>query len=570
MLSDRAAPWLLRVSTGDHLYVFVRWLMLLLIFVGSTFLHNTADSTSPSARIIWIAAGYALLASIAAFMPQTRPFLPWLYAVDLLLIAVVGLVVPGSFTSYTPWLLVPLVAAALQVRRVYLLVLSTLAIIVSSFLLVKAGGSPDLFSFTSHAAMYAFLPLLFHVLVEQRSLQDQERLKQAEQKMAQITAHAAGARDRMHALYEAAVSLHTVEHATNILETMLTECARLLPYSCGVVLLSTGTTDEVSVVASRNVQPSETVARLKVGTGILGVVLRGGPGGVVCRPHEEHELVNLPSLRNCTAMLLVPLRSANKTYGLVLFGSDQPEFTLEQMEMVTLLTGYALVALQNTHLIADLKAEQESLLAREEEVRKQLNRDLHDGPAQALVAISMSIDHIKRLLQVEPDRALDELDQLKQRAQRANHEVRTLLFELRPLVLETQGLISALEQYVERFQNTDGPRIILRADTSIPLLSKRTQSAVFGVVQEAVNNAIKHAHAQNIWIRLSEQAGEISLVVQDDGRGFDVAAVQSSYDQRGSFGLLSLHERTQIVGGETELVSAPGQGTTIRVKVPVS
>lgn len=163
-----------------------------------------------------------------------------------------------------------------------------------------------------------------------------------------------------------------------------------------------------------------------------------------------------------------------------------------------------------------------------------------------------------------------ELDALKDRAQRANHEVRTLLFELRPLVLETQGLVTALEQYVQRFENQPKPRIVLRADTSVPPLTKRTQSALFGVVQEAVNNALKHAHADHIWIRLSEQAREVTLVIQDDGRGFDLQAVQASYDERGSFGLLSLNERTALVGGSTELTSAPGQGTTVRVKVPVS
>jgi signal transduction histidine kinase len=93
---------------------------------------------------------------------------------------------------------------------------------------------------------------------------------------------------------------------------------------------------------------------------------------------------------------------------------------------------------------------------------------------------------------------------------------------------------------------------------------------LFGVVQEAVNNALKHAQAQNIWIRLSEQGREISLVVQDDGCGFDLQAVQASYDERGSFGLISLNERTALVGGKTELISAPGQGTTVRVRVPVS
>ena len=566
MLTNHVAP---RATTNDRVYALVRGVLLLLI-IGCTALFADAALTPSFVAAVSLAAGYVMLVSGVVFIAQAQPFLHWLYAADLLMVSFLGLLAPGAFTSYAPWMLIPLVAAALQVGRKYLLLLSTLAIVALSILLFKPGAPADLRGFTSQAAMYAILPLMFHVLVERRSQQERQRVAEAEQQIKQIAAHAEGARDRMHALYQAAVSLHAVEHATNILETTLTECARVLPYSSGVVLLSSGASDEVTVVASRNVQASETMQCFKVGTGILGVVLRGGPGGVVCRPSDEPELALLPSLSSRATVLLVPLRSGGKTYGLVLFGSDEPQFTLEQMEMVTLLAGYGLVALQNMHLISDLKAERESLLVREEEVRKQLNRDLHDGPAQALAAIALSVDHIKRLYELEPERVVAELDLLKERAVRANHEVRTLLFELRPLVLETQGLLSALEQYVERFKENDRPRIILRADTSVPPLSKRTQSALFGVVQEAVNNALKHAQAQHIWIRLSEQAGEITLVVQDDGQGFDIAETQASYDKRGSFGLISLQERAQFIGGKTELLSTPGQGTTVRVRVPVS
>jgi len=111
------------------------------------------------------------------------------------------------------------------------------------------------------------------------------------------------------------------------------------------------------------------------------------------------------------------------------------------------------VALQNAQLIYDLQQERTKLLSKEEEVRHQLARDLHDGPAQSLAAITMNVEFIKRLLDRDPQRVLPELDKLGQLAKRTTHEVRTMLFELRPLALETQGLDVTLHQYFERFRD---------------------------------------------------------------------------------------------------------------------
>jgi signal transduction histidine kinase len=298
--------------------------------------------------------------------------------------------------------------------------------------------------------------------------------------------------------------------------------------------------------------------------------LRGGHGGTLQNAQGEPELAFLPSIAARRTVLILPLKSANRTFGLVLFGSDEAQLNVEQMEMATTLVSYGLVALQNTQLLAELRSERDKLLTQEEEVRKQLNRDLHDGPAQALAAITMTLGFIKRLYEKEPQRVVPELDKLTLVAQRANHEVRTLLFELRPLVLETQGLVPTIRQYLERFDQTgDGPQITLEGGEDIGQLTKRVQGTLFNIVQESVNNALKHAQAQHIWIRIHKRPNELMLTIQDDGVGFDLKAVKASYDQRGSFGLLSLEERARLVGGAAELLSAAGAGTTVRVVVPL-
>jgi len=232
------------------------------------------------------------------------------------------------------------------------------------------------------------------------------------------------------------------------------------------------------------------------------------------------------------------------------------------------LANYALVALQNAQLIQDLRSERTKLLSKEEEVRHQLARDLHDGPAQALAAITMNAEFIKRLLERDPSRVLTELDKLGALAKRTTHEVRTMLFELRPLALETQGLGETLHQYFERFQSNT-TKIILEAEDLHITLDTKTEGTLFNIIQEAVNNALKHARAEHIWVRVKHVGATVETVIKDDGRGFDLQKVKETYDKRGSFGLLNIEERAKLVNGSAEISSTPGNGTNVRVIVPV-
>ncbi|HEY3230870.1 MAG TPA: sensor histidine kinase, partial [Roseiflexaceae bacterium] len=216
----------------------------------------------------------------------------------------------------------------------------------------------------------------------------------------------------------------------------------------------------------------------------------------------------------------------------------------------------------------DLREDRAKLLSKEEEVRRQLARDLHDGPAQAFAAIAMNIEFIKRLLERDPTRVLGELDKLSALAKHTTHEVRTMLFELRPLVLETQGLATTLQQYLERFQG-NGIEIILDSANISANLDTKTEGTLFNIIQESINNALKYAKADHIWVRLKQSLSTLEVTIQDDGRGFDLQKVLASYEQRGSFGLLNIEERAKLIGGIAELHSAPGAGTTVRVIVPL-
>lgn len=558
---------------GDRLYAVARWLLLVLLFAVSTLLHGLDLFPLPTShlfgQVFWAYVAFSIIAGAMVVTPRAQRLVPWFYLVDLLCLSALAFVGPGPANGYAALFMLPLVAAAFRLKRVNVLALSVCAVVLSIGLLFKPNTSIEVLSFTSQCLMLGVLPWLCNMLSEQWTIDNRSRVAQAEQRSAQALAHAEAYRDRARALYEAAVSLNTSGHPRTVLEATLNESVRVLPYQTGAILLPTGEPNEVHVAAGRNLQGTELSTRFTVANGTLGAILRGGDGGVLNNAHAEPELASLPSIAGRRSVLILPMRSARRTYGLVLYGSDEAQFDLEQMEMATTLISYGIVVLQNAQLVAELRTERNNLLAREEEVRKQLNRDLHDGPAQALAAITMTLGFIKRLYEKEPERVVPELDKLAILASRANHEVRTLLFELRPLVLETQGLLPTLQQYLERFEPGSSPQILLEGHDAIGPLTKRVQGTLFNIVQESVNNAIKHAQAQHVWIRIQKQGEDVLLTIQDDGKGFDLQSVKASYDQRGSFGLLSLEERARLVGGSAEIISAVGAGTTVRVVVPL-
>lgn len=556
---------------GDRVYASMRWLALIVIAVCSAarfdLLPWPPTAAAPAALTIWGYALFSALATTLLFVPAFASVVPWLYAGDLIAFAALAYAVPEWAEAYQNLFFLPLVAAALRCSSRRVMVFSALAA-TFSVLLGMSGTTPDPLPVISRVATFIALPWLFHLLSEQWIADNRRRVQTAEKSTAAALGHAEQYRDRMRALYEVAFTLSTTANATSVLQTLLNECAKILPYYAGVVLLPTENRDEVGVAAERNLMNAEQQVRFTVEAGTLEAILRGGGGGVLPGAAAKDEFAMLPSLTGRRTLLLLPLRAAMRTYGVVVLGSDEEQLTAEQMDMATTLVSYGMVALQNARLIGELRNERDTLLAREDEMRRQLNRDLHDGPAQALAAITMNLEFVKRLLAHEPQRVPEELDKLARLSQRANHDVRTLLFELRPMTLDAQGLVPTLHLYFDRFKDRS-TKVILETDDDLELLDKSVQTMLFNITQEAVNNAMKHAQAAHIWIRLSRANSHVNLVIEDDGRGFDLDLVRNSYDERGSFGLVNIEERARLVNGTAELRSTPGKGTTIRVSVPL-
>src|SRR5512138_3502410 len=307
--------------------------------------------------------------------------------------------------------------------------------------------------------------------------------------------------------------------------------------------------------------------------GLLKKALDGGDAVLITDIGYDPELGRIIALRSCSSAYCLPLRSGYNIYGAMLFAHpDANYFTKERRGLLDIIGRQSVIAVQNARLYQDLVEEKERMIDVQEETRKKLARDLHDGPTQSVAAIAMRINLARRMMKKNVKGTEEELEKIEELAHRTTKEVRHMLFTLRPLILESQGLTAALEAMAEKMRETYGQNVIINVDEKVlENMEMGKQGVIFYIIEEAANNARKHASALHIWVRLRAfEKGIALLEIEDDGVGFDVEAVNKSYDQRGSLGMINLRERTELVNGLLTIDSAPGRGTRVQVYIPLT
>ncbi len=338
----------------------------------------------------------------------------------------------------------------------------------------------------------------------------------------------------------------------------------------GLILLF-GMDEYLYISKSRGLSQIEEKKRFPADRGMLAEAVKATEPILLNRPTTDPELGQISALKPCQQAIIVPLRAGYESYGLLVLGSPEPDiYTRDFRDLLVAICNQAVLALQNANLYQNLMEEKDRLVNVEEDARKKLARDLHDGPTQTIAAIAMRLNYIRLLVNENPGDAIHELSQLEELARRTTKEIRQLLFAFRPLILESQGLIAALSQVQQKVNETDPIPIHMETEREAEaLLSEEAQGAIFYIMWEAVTNARKHANADNVWIRLYTKGMNVIGEVEDDGEGFDVAAMESNYANRGSLGMINVRERATLVGGKTVIRSSPGNGTTVRVTIPV-
>ena len=385
-------------------------------------------------------------------------------------------------------------------------------------------------------------------------------------------------RERLQAFYVMVETLSASINYQVVLDTTLDLSAAIVGETAAEGLVSAVllfSESGLSIEASRKMSAADQRQQLAGSRGVLAEVIQSGEPALVDQPGQDPELGLLVSVRACQSALLLPLRRGLNAFGLMLYAHpDSENFTQEQADSLQMISHQAVIAIQNARLFQDLELEKARMEEAQEEARKKLARDLHDGPIQTASAIVMRTSLARKMLERDAAQVETELARVEDLARRNTQELRHMLFTLRPLVLENEGLEAALKAMAEKMRDTYQQNVLVEVDPAlISQLEMGKQTVVFYLAEEAVNNARKHAEAQHIWVRFKRlpRDPEIAVLeIADDGKGFDTAEVNNQYDRRGSLGMVNLRERTDMVNGLLKLQSALGKGTRVQVIIPLS
>lgn len=206
------------------------------------------------------------------------------------------------------------------------------------------------------------------------------------------------------------------------------------------------------------------------------------------------------------------------------------------------------------------------IIEAQEEERRRLSREIHDGPAQMMANVMLRSDLIEKIFRERgADEAMVEIRNLKRMVRDALYEVRHIIYDLRPMALDDLGLIPALRKYLqttEDYFNTAHIRLVCLGEER--RLPAKYEVSFFRLIQESVQNAMKHAEANDVLVKLEIYKNRITIIIQDDGKGFDKEMKKES-----SFGLIGMRERVDLLEGELTIDSEIGKGTTVTIKVPL-
>jgi signal transduction histidine kinase len=392
--------------------------------------------------------------------------------------------------------------------------------------------------------------------------------------------------DRSAALLQAALALSERRDLPDVLGMILRNARALAGarYAAVAVYDEAGET-EAFVHDGVGEEVARRIGAPPRGHGLLGE-LAAAPGPVrVDDVRGDDRFGGFPAHHpDLHAFLGVPVTTGRRRYGNLYLGDKEGggAFTAEDERTVATLAAFAAAAIENVHLLdaeRDLAAARErdrvrtEMLSRvidaQEAERARVARDLHDEIGQSLTSVLLGLRLVEdTLARPDPDvvdcrRRTAEVRELVAAALR---EARTMAFDLRPTVLDDLGLPAALRRLVDEVTVRRPPAVdlALHGLEGGGRLPAEVETVVYRVVQEALTNVVRHAGAATASVVVARTADRLRAVVEDDGRGFDRAAVQPA-----SLGIGGMSERASLVGGTIQIDSAPGRGTTVRLEVPV-
>lgn len=561
----------------DWLATSIRWLFLLGIALASA---ATGPITQNLQAILALAAAWNVFLTILAAVNRRMPAHPYFSIAADLLIAHGIYFLTGTMLGPVIWAgVLPLITASLYFRLRGALSVLLLNILLQGVLaLVDVSLLSALASLAILIPIYLAVALVFSYISQQMAgvLENEVRSRIASRRESQRIED-----ERRHAIFNLISALSASLNMQRVLDTALDlSTSALLTLGAAAdqlfsaILLFKVTESgqaELQVGSARRLTPADQRVRLPGKAGLIAKSIEDGEPQLTDKLDMDPELSRFIALRACPAAYCIPLRSGLDTYGVILYAHPEPEFfSPENREILDIVGKQVSISIQNAHLYQNLEEEKERMMEIQEEARKKMARDLHDGPTQSVAAIAMRVNFARRLMERDDKAAAEELFKIEDLARRTTKEIRHMLFTLRPLVLESSGLISALESMAEKMKETYEQNVVIQAEPeAVSELEMNKQAVAFYIAEEAVNNARKHARAETIWVRLRKIQDDLGLLeIEDNGLGFDTNSVDSNYENRGSLGMVNMRERAELVNGIIQIDSDEDKGTRIRVLIP--
>ena len=233
------------------------------------------------------------------------------------------------------------------------------------------------------------------------------------------------------------------------------------------------------------------------------------------------------------------------------------------------------IALENARLYEQVQEKEqlrgqllERAVAAQEEERKRIARELHDDTGQTLTALGVGLGGVEQTVTQNTELAQYQIAELKLMTMHAIDNLRQFISDLRPSVPDDMGLVSAVRWYAQQYSERAGVEVRFEVGGAKRRLPSRVETVLFRIAQEGLNNIGRHSQAHHAHVQLDFAPAEVTLSIEDDGRGFVVGDVLGTHSERRAWGLLGIQERVNLVGGRFNIDSAPGRGTKMTIEIP--
>ena len=366
-----------------------------------------------------------------------------------------------------------------------------------------------------------------------------------------------------------------------VLEDALDKVLETMQLSHGEILLFNAESRSIVPRLYRGISSQFALAiqAFSVGEGIPGLVAQLEQPVLI-----EDDLAADPRLlrrslvatEGLRSMVSVPLRSKNRVVGVLdLFSPNVLSLTPEQLRLLVAIGDQIGVAVENARLLEELKAKEqmrlhllEKVITAQEDERKRVARELHDETGQSLTSLVVSLKALESMTNLPELR--EKAAELRALGGAILRDVHDLAFQLRPSVLDHLGMVAAVQRLSEDYTQKVGLHIDLQVfGFEGRRLPPATETALYRLVQEGLTNVTKHAEAKNVSVILRHGGASVQAIIEDDGKGFNVAEVMGYAAKDKKLGLFGMEERAALVGGKLTIESTPGKGTTVFVEVPL-